>query len=68
MHPFGTITDDSVQVFDNGNAYLHSGLYTFDLGEGEGRVSVDARFSYLWRLEDGAWTITHQHSSVVPAQ
>ena len=70
-HPFGTITDDSVQVFDNGNAFLHSGLYTFELGEGtlaSPRVSVDARFSYVWRLEDGVWTITHHHSSLVPAQ
>ena len=24
-NPFGTITDDKVQVFDDGNTYLHSG-------------------------------------------
>eukprot|EP00961_Rhodomonas_salina_P044958 603796-Rhodomonas_salina.2 len=33
-NPFGTITDDSVQVYGNGEAYLHSGMYTFELGEG----------------------------------
>ena len=65
--PFGTITDDSVQVYENGNAYLHSGLYTFDLGEGGAREPTEARFSYMWRKENGAWKITHHHSSVRPA-
>jgi hypothetical protein len=26
-NPLGTVTDESVQIFDNGNAYLHSGQY-----------------------------------------
>ena len=64
--PFGTITDESVQVYDNGNAYLHSGMYTFDLGQGIARAPVEARFSYMWRLEDDAWKISHHHSSVRP--
>ena len=65
--PFGTITDDSVQVYENGNAYLHSGLYTFDLGEGAARAPTEARFSYMWRKENGGWKIAHHHSSVRPA-
>ena len=65
--PFGTITDDSVQVYENGDAYLHSGLYTFDLGEGGTRAPTEARFSYMWRKENGEWKITHHHSSVRPA-
>ena len=65
--PFGTVTDESVQVYENGSAYLHSGMYTFDLGQGSDRAPVEARFSYMWRLEDGAWKITHHHSSVRPA-
>ena len=65
--PFGTITDESVQVYENGNAYLHSGMYTFDLGQGIARAPVEARFSYMWRWEDGAWKISHHHSSVRPA-
>eukprot|EP00961_Rhodomonas_salina_P211227 2852350-Rhodomonas_salina.1 len=65
-HPFGTITDDSVQVYGNGNAYLHSGMYTFELGEGDARAPVDARFSYVWRKIEGVWKITHHHSSVRP--
>lgn len=66
-NPFGTITDDSVQVFDNGNAYLHSGMYTFELGDAGNRTPVQARFSYVWRSYNGDWKITHHHSSVTPA-
>jgi uncharacterized protein (TIGR02246 family) len=66
-NPFGTITDDSVTVFDDGESYLHSGMYTFELGEGSARAPVEARFSYVWRKEGGDWKITHHHSSVRPA-
>ena len=66
-NPFGTITDDSVQVFDGGNAYLHSGMYTFELGDAGARTPVSARFSYVWRSYNGDWKITHHHSSVTPA-
>ncbi|KAJ8602673.1 hypothetical protein CTAYLR_010469 [Chrysophaeum taylorii] len=66
-NPFGTITDDSVMVFDDGDAYLHSGMYTFDLGEGRNRAPTEARFSYVWRKSGGEYKITHHHSSVRPA-
>ncbi|KAJ8614542.1 hypothetical protein CTAYLR_000847 [Chrysophaeum taylorii] len=66
-NPFGTITDDSVQPYGNGDAYLHSGLYTFELGTGAERAPVQARFSYVWKKEDGSWKISHHHSSVRPA-
>jgi uncharacterized protein (TIGR02246 family) len=66
-NPFGTITDDSVTVFDDGESYLHSGMYTFELGDAGARTPVEARFSYVWRKEGGDWKITHHHSSVRPA-
>ena len=66
-NPFGTITDDKVQVFDGGKAYLHSGMYTFELGDAGSRTPVQARFSYVWKKEDGDWKISHHHSSVTPA-
>jgi uncharacterized protein (TIGR02246 family) len=65
-NPFGTITDDSVQTFDNGDAYLHSGMYTFELGDAGARTPVQARFSYVWKKEGGSWKISHHHSSVRP--
>ena len=51
-----------------GNAYLHSGLYTFELGDADARTPVEARFSYVWRKLDGMWKISHHHSSVRPKQ
>jgi len=66
-NPFGTITDDNVQVFNNGDAYLHSGMYTFELGEEDARTPVQARFSYVWQRIGGRWKITHHHSSLRPA-
>jgi uncharacterized protein (TIGR02246 family) len=65
-NPFGTITDDSIQVYGNGDAYLHSGLYTFELGDADARTPVEARFSYVWRKVNGDWKISHHHSSVRP--
>ncbi len=65
-NPFGTITDDNVQVYEDGMAYLHTGMYTFELGEGAERAPVQARFSYMWNKEGNDWKITHHHSSVVP--
>ena len=65
-NPFGTITDDKVQVFAGGDAYLHSGMYTFELGEADARTPVEARFSYVWQKDGGDWKIAHHHSSVTP--
>ena len=66
-NPFGTITDDSIQAYNDGT-YLHSGLYTFELGEADARTPVQARFSYVWKyFGDGDWKISHHHSSVVPS-
>merc|ERR1712216_48380 len=53
--------------YDNGNAYLHSGMYTFELGDADARTPVEARFSYVWRKVAGNWKISHHHSSVRPA-
>ncbi len=63
--PDGTITADDVQSYGT-DSYLHTGLYTFMTGPDDNRQPVEARFSYMWRKEDGAWKIVHHHSSAVP--
>ena len=63
--PVGEISADNVQCL-SADAYLHTGMYTFMTGPDDGRVPVDARFSYMWRKFNGEWRITHHHSSVVP--
>ena len=63
--PFGTITDQSYMAAGS-SSYLHSGLYTFDLGDVGARQKVAARFSYMWTKVGNDWKIAHHHSSVVP--
>ena len=63
-----------MQVFDKGGAYLHTGMYTFELGQGKDRAPLKARFSMMWRkhstssIPNYTWKITHMHSSVRPAE
>ena len=71
--PVGSVTDESVQMYDGGKAYLHTGMYTFMVGSGLNRAPVSARFSYTWKdygvdNKTTAWKITHHHSSVLPGQ
>ncbi len=65
-NPEGEITLDKLQVLGE-NAYLHSGMYDFQLGESGNKQSVKARFSFVWKKESGGeWKIIHYHSSVCP--
>jgi hypothetical protein len=69
-NPDGRVTDESVQMYDGGKAYLHTGMYTFMLGSGDARAPLSARFSYMWKDYGGdtGWKITHHHSSVTPGK
>lgn len=64
--PFGKITDEEVQELDD-NHYLHSGMYTFEVGPVDNRQTVSARFTYVWRKgEAGEWKVILHHSSMRP--
>ena len=65
-NPVGTVTEEAVnQISDE--AYLHVGMYTFELDFDAGRQKVSARFTYLWRKNaNGDWRIEHHHSSMRP--
>ena len=65
-NPAGTVTEEAVnQISDE--AYLHVGMYTFELDAEDGRQEVSARFTYLWRKDSqGDWKIEHHHSSMRP--
>ena len=65
-NPKGEVIDDVVTSI-NESSYLHSGMYNFELDSENGRVVVNARFTYLWlKDESGAWKISHHHSSMRP--
>jgi uncharacterized protein (TIGR02246 family) len=65
MQPFGTITESNIRVY--GDIAINSGLYTFELNGNDGnRVSVDARFTFIYKKEEDDWLILEQHSSILP--
>lgn len=64
--PTGEIVEDEIQVLTP-DCYLHSGLYNFIVGPDSKREIVEARFSFVWKIDkDGDWKIIHHHSSVKP--
>jgi len=64
-NPVGRIDESNIRVY--GDIAINSGLYTFELDDGEGgRVDVGARFTYVYKKEGDTWMIIEHHSSVLP--
>lgn len=65
-NPKGRVVKDVITPIGE-DAYLHCGMYDFDLDAGGGkRATVQARFDYLWKRNNGRWEIAHHHSSIRP--
>lgn len=62
MQPHGEIEESHIRVHED--LAVHSGVYLFAL-QTEGR-SVRARFTFVYRLDDGEWKIVEHHSSAMP--
>ena len=60
--PTGTVTARQIDV--GCNMVADSGLYTFTMAR-TGK-KVHARYTYVYKWENGAWLITHHHSSMLP--
>jgi len=64
--PVGTIQTSTVQVGCN----IATRLGTWDVAltnpETKAVTVVKARYSFIYKLEDGAWKIYHLHSSMMP--
>jgi len=41
-------------------------MYDFELGPDDNRQVTHARFTFIWRQDNGEWKIIHHHSSVKP--
>ena len=61
--PDGRIDEANIRIF--GDIAINSGLYTFELTDNGQRVDVAARFTFVYRNDDG-WQIIEHHSSVLP--
>ncbi|KAL7531292.1 LOW QUALITY PROTEIN: hypothetical protein ACHAWF_003712 [Thalassiosira exigua] len=58
--PQGTILESNVMI--GTNWCQDAGIYEFDLlGD-----KVKARYSFVYKFEDGEWKIAHHHSSMMP--
>jgi uncharacterized protein (TIGR02246 family) len=64
----GEIIEEQVQHLGP-DKYLQSGLQNFIIGPEDAQQIIEARFSFIWeKNKDGAWEITHNHSSMKPKQ
>jgi uncharacterized protein (TIGR02246 family) len=65
-NPKGKIVQGIVQSLGE-DAYLHSGMYDFEISDDGNLRIVSARFTFAWRKDsDGKWRIVHHHSSIKP--
>ena len=61
--PVGKIDDRSIKI--GCNSVQDMGIYTFQFEDGR---TVQARYSFIYELENGKWVISHHHSSMMPEQ
>ena len=62
-HPSGSITHRQIRLGCNGA--VDAGTYRFTLHDPE--ATVEARYTFVYGLEDGQWRILHHHSSLLPS-
>ena len=59
--PQGKIDESNVRIF--GELAINSGVYTFTFKDG---ITVQARFTYVYRWDGQRWSIIEHHSSAMP--
>ena len=59
--PQGKIDESNIRIFDE--IALNSGIYTFSFNDNS---SVQARFTFVYKLIEGEWKIIEHHSSMMP--
>lgn len=65
FHPTVEILEEFVTDV-SADSYMHCGVYRFTVdGKKGAREPLDARFSFLWKKNNGVWQILHHHSSRV---
>ena len=61
-----TVTAQDVRIFDN--VAVNTGLYTFHWVQDGEAMDIPARFSFVYVLKNGKWSIISHHSSRVPGK
>ncbi len=63
--PEGRIDEANIRIFED--IAINSGCYTFEISDNGQRVSVAARFTFVYRKIESEWLIIEHHSSVMPS-
>jgi uncharacterized protein (TIGR02246 family) len=64
--PVGTINTSTVKIGCNTAARLGTWTVTVTDPVTSAKTDIKARYSFLYRIEDGKWKIDHLHSSKMP--
>ena len=64
--PVGTINSSTIKMGCNSAARLGTWTVTLTDAATGAKTDVKARYSFMYRLEDGKWKIDHLHSSMMP--
>tara|TARA_B100002019_G_scaffold82175_1_gene70965 strand:+ start:1301 stop:1663 length:363 start_codon:yes stop_codon:yes gene_type:complete len=59
--PRGEINESNIRIF--GDMAINSGIYTFSFNDGS---SVQARFTFVYKMIEDGWKIIEHHSSMMP--
>tara|TARA_B100002019_G_scaffold174370_1_gene150755 strand:- start:331 stop:702 length:372 start_codon:yes stop_codon:yes gene_type:complete len=59
--PQGEINETNIRIFEK--LAINSGIYTFSLNDGS---SVQARFTFVYKIIEDEWKIIEHHSSMMP--
>lgn len=64
--PVGTINSSTIKLGCNTAARLGTWTVTLTNAQTGAKSDVRARYSFIYRIEDGQWKIDHLHSSMMP--
>lgn len=64
--PVGTINSSTVKIGCNTAARVGTWTVTVTDSATGAKTDIKARYSFLYRIEDGIWKIDHLHSSMMP--
>jgi uncharacterized protein (TIGR02246 family) len=64
--PVGTINSSTIKLGCNEATRLGTWTVTLTDAATGAKTDVKARYSFIYRLEDGKWKIYHLHSSMMP--
>lgn len=65
-HLQGVVDEEHIQIF--GNTAVNSGRYTFTFTKDDEKVTVPARYSFVYHKTAKGWLIVDHHSSKLPEE